>query len=291
MRVLAGVAGAVAALALAATALAQAPALPVGNFGGGTVLPPPADPLGAGNAVLGMRAADGKLKIEATLRGKCGGGTFSAKATLAADGGFRARGTSRRRPEPGVRLKTTYDISGTLTATGVEDGSATASSEIRVRGQKTVRCKSGTVAYQVRRPSGEIGTPGAAPKARYYGITSERRGGPRRGIVMRVSSDGKALTRALYAVTLACGKLELPDIVDTPRRSLAIDDLGRVSDRVRTTFREPKTITRSDERFTATLGSTGAAGTLSITERTTSRMSGKLIETCKTGTIKWTAAP
>lgn len=285
-------AGAVAALALGATAVAQTPAPPVGNFGGGAVVAPPKDPLGAGNAVIGLRAlSSGKLQIEATVRGKCGGGTFPAKATLNPDGTFSATGTNVRTPEKGLRLKTTYDITGTLTATGIADGVASASSEIRVKGLDTLKCKSGNVAFQVRRPTAGIGTPGASPSVRYYGTTSERRHSARRGFVMRISADGRRLTRALYGVTLKCNKRRIPDIVDTPRRSLAIDSKGRVKDNVKSTFREDKTVTSSDERFAGQLGATGAKGTLSITERTKSRKSGKLVETCKTGKISWTAAP
>ncbi|MGH2918608.1 MAG: hypothetical protein ACRDLS_08430 [Solirubrobacteraceae bacterium] len=292
MRGKVGVAGAVAALVLGATAFAQTAAPPVGNFGGGNVLAPPSDPLGKGNAVIGLRAQpSGKLQIEATIRGKCGGGTFPAKATLNADGSFRAKGTNRRVPEKGLRLKTTYDIAGTLTATGVENGVAIASSEIRVRGQATIRCKSGNVPFKVRRPSGVIGTPGPIAKARYYGFTSEKRHSARRGFVMRVSADATQLTRALYGVTLKCDKRKIPDIVDTPRRSLAIDAQGRVVDNVKSTFREGGKVTTSDERFAGTLGKSGAKGTLSITERTKSRRTGKLLETCKTGKISWTAAP
>jgi len=292
MRVRAGVAGAVTAVALTATALAQDPARPVGSFGGGSVLAPPKDPLGAGSAVVGMRAAaDGRLQIEATVRGRCGGGTFPARTTVADDGSFLTMGTSRRRPEPGVRLKTTYEIGGTLTAAGVRDGRAKTTSEIRVSGEKTARCRSGTVAFQVRRPTTGLGAPGAAPRARYYGITSETRNRTRRGIVMRVSSDGRSLTRALYAVTLTCGKLKLPDVVDTPRRSLRIDADGRVKDRVLSTSHDATTVTSADERFSGKLGSTGASGTLSITERTRSRVTGRLVETCRTGSIRWTAVP
>jgi len=294
MHVRAGVGGALAALALAAPALAQAPAPAIGNFGGGFVLAPPKDPLGAGNAVLGMRAtAGGKLRIEATIPGRCGGGTFPAKAKVAADGRFVARGTSRRRPEPGLRVETTYRVAGMLTASGVDQGTARATTEVRERGRETVRCQSGTVPFKARRPRAElgIGTPGAAPNARYYGITSEKRNGQRRGIVLRVSDGGAILTRALYAVTLRCGKLVFPDVLDTPRRSLTIDAQGRVKDRVRGTDRTARTVTRYDERFSGTLGSTGAKGTLSITERTSSRKTGKLLETCRTGSIKWTAAP
>lgn len=293
MHTRAGAAGALAAVAVAAPASAQVPppAPVAGNFGGGVVLAPPDDPLGAGNAVIGIRAINGKLRIEATIRGRCGGGTFPARATLAADGRFVAKGTNRRRPEPGIRVKTTYRITGTLTASGISDGTAKATNEIRVKGKGPVTCKSGTVGFSARRPIGGIGMAGVAPGSRYYGVTSEKRHGARRGIVLRVSSDGQSLTRALYGLTLKCGKLKLPDILDTPRRSLPIDGQGRVKDRIVDTFRDRRTETRVVERFSGTLGSNGAQGTLSNTERTRSRKTGKLIETCKSGTIKWTAAP
>ncbi|MDQ3675983.1 MAG: hypothetical protein M3401_04130 [Actinomycetota bacterium] len=292
MRARVGVAGAVAALALGATAFAQAPAPPVGNFGGGAVLAPPKDPLGSGNAVIGMRAlSNRKLQIEATVRGNCGGGTFPATGKLKANGSFHIAGTSRRTPAKGVRLKTTYDFKGKLTATGIQNGIARASTEIRAKGMNTQRCKSGRVAFKVRRPSADIGTPRPAPKARYYGVTSDRRNHVRRGIVMRVSRNGKKLTRALYDVTLRCDKRTIPDVPDTPRRSREIDSKGRVKDNVTSTFREGNTVTTAVERFAGTLGSTGAKGTLSITERTKSRKTGKLLETCKTGKISWTAAP
>jgi len=293
MRTRAGAAGALAAVAVAAPASAQVPppAPVAGNFGGGVVLAPPDDPLGAGNAVIGIRAINGKLRIEATIRGRCGGGTFPARATLAADGSFVAKGTNRRRPEPGIRVKTTYRITGTLTASGISDGTAKATNQIRVKGKGPVTCKSGTVAFSARRPIGGIGMAGVAPGSRYYGVTSEKRHGARRGVVLRVSSDGQSLTRALYGLTLKCGKLKLPDILDTPRRNLPIDGQGRVKDRIVDTFRESRTVTRVVERFSGTLGSNGAQGTLSNTERTRSRQTGKLLETCRSGTIKWTAAP
>ena len=292
MRARAAVAVALPALALTAAAMAQGPAPPVGNFGGGRVVPLPADPQGAGNAVIGMRATPGKLQIEATLRGNCGGGTFSARTAIASDGSFLAKGTHRRGPEPGVRVKTVYEIAGTLTAGGVEQGTAKATNEIRVAGQDTVSCKSGPVSFNARRPSGQIGTPGAAPDARYFGVTSEKRHGVRRGIVLRVSSDAKTLRRALYAVTQRCNKGTLPaDFIDTPRRNLKIDSKGRVKDRVGFTIRDGKTATRFEERFSGTLGSAGAKGTLSFTDRTTSRKTGKLLETCTTGSIRWKTAP
>jgi hypothetical protein len=299
MRARAGAAGALAAVAVAATASAQepvpppvpAPTPPAGNFGGGFVTAPPKDPLGTGNMVIGLRVTSGKLKIEATIRGRCGGGTFPTRAKLAADGSFVAKGTNRRRPEPGIRVKTKYRISGTLTDSGITDGSARATNEIRVKGKGPVTCNSGTITYSVRRPVGGIGTVGAAPDARYYGVTSQKRHGARRGIVLRVSSDGQSLTRALYGLTMKCGKLKLPDVVDTPRRDLPIDAQGRVKDRIVDTFRDHKTVTRSIERFSGMLGANGAQGKLSINERTKSRKTGKVVERCKSGSIKWSAAP
>jgi len=292
-----GVIGAVAALALGATAVAQepvppAPAPPVGNFGGGRVVLPNGDPFGRGNAVIGMRStASGKIQVEATVRGKCGGGTFPAEDDINVDGTFQLKGVNTRRPESGVRVKTTYDIRGTLTETGVEDGVASATSEIRVKGQETLTCKSGNVPFKVRRLTGDIGTPGPKPNTRYYGNTSEKRHSVRRGIVLRVSDGGTRLRRALYGVTLKCNRRKLPDTIDTPRRNVAISAQGNLKDNVKSTFREARTLTRSSERFSGQLGSTGAKGTLSISERTFSRRTKKLLETCRTGRIRWTAAP
>jgi hypothetical protein len=295
MQARAGALVAVVGLVLAGTASAQdpvPPAPPVGNFGGGNVLAPPHDPLGRGSAVIGLRSvAGGKLQLEATIRGSCGGGTFPARTTVAADGTFEAKGTNTRRPQRGVRVRTTYRIAGTLTVTGVDNGSASATTQVRISGQKTLTCKSGTVAFKLRRPGADAGVAGGVASARYYGFTSERRDGPHRGLVLRVSKDGKSLTRALYAATLICnGKEEIPDIIDTPRRSLPIGADGTISDRVKSTFKDAKTITRSDEIFDGTLGSLGAAGSLSITEKTSSRKTGKLLKTCRTGKLSWSAA-
>jgi hypothetical protein len=46
-----------------------------------------------------------------------------------------------------------------------------------------------------------------------------------------------------------------------------------------------------NDRFTAQLGSAGARGTFSLSDRTTDRASGRVIQSCKSGEVKWTAAP
>ena len=45
-----------------------------------------------------------------------------------------------------------------------------------------------------------------------------------------------------------------------------------------------------DDRFQAQLGRHGAPGTLSLSDRTTDRASGRTIQTCRTGTIRWRAS-
>ena len=51
------------------------------------------------------------------------------------------------------------------------------------------------------------------------------------------------------------------------------------------------TFTYLDDRFTATLGRRGAKGTFSLSDRTVDKLSGNVIQSCSSGTIKWTAAP
>jgi hypothetical protein len=46
-----------------------------------------------------------------------------------------------------------------------------------------------------------------------------------------------------------------------------------------------------DDRFTAQLGSAGARGTFSLSDRTIVRSSGKVIQSCRSGEVRWTAAP
>ena len=139
-------------------------------------------------------------------------------------------------------------------------------------------------------PTSGLGTAGAPAAARYYGTTSQRSTGPNRPIVIRVSADGGRITRALFGESVTCSDGRLAVGVEAPRTNIAIDSRGRVSDRERFTITEGEIVTYVDDRFTAQLGSRGARGTFSLTDRTTDRASGRTIQTCKSGTIRWRAA-
>ena len=282
--------GAVAAVALGAAADAQAPA-PAGNFGGGALVPPPNNHFGPGNAVVALRALpDRKLEIEATVRGSCSGGDITADTTVAADGSFSVKGTERTEPEPNVKVTTKYTLAGTFSSPTAADGTLSATIDRRAEG-RTRRCRTGDVKFGVRRPDGTIGTPGDRLATRYYGTTSQRGVGPRRPIVLRLSGDGLVISRALFGESVRCSDRRRSTGIEAPRTNAAIDANGRVNDRERFAVRSGDTLVKVDDRFTARLGSAGARGTFSLSDRTTDRASGRVIQSCRSGEITWTAAP
>lgn len=282
--------GVTAAALLTTTAVAQAPA-PSGNYGGGAVVAPPRDHFGPGNAVIGLRTLPRrKLEIEATVRASCAGGEIAATTTIGPDDSFSARGTERTEPERGVRVTTRYELSGIFASPGAADGIVSATIERRADG-RTRRCSSGTVKYGARRPSGGIGEPGAIPGARYYGTTSQRGVGPRRPIVIRISADGRVIRRALFGESVRCSDRKRLSGIEAPRTNAAIDSQGRVRDIERSSARSGDTIVRFDDRFTGRFGSAGARGTLSLSDRTIDRNSGRVLQSCRSGTVRWRAAP
>jgi hypothetical protein len=282
--------GAVVAVTLCAAADAQAPA-PAGNFGGGALVAPPNEHFGPGNAVVALRALpERKLEIEATVRSTCSGGDIAADATVAADGSFSATGSERTEPERNVKVTTTYTLGGTFTSPSAADG--TISATIRRRaGGRTSSCRTGSVTFGVRRPAGTIGTPGTDLATRYYGTTSQRGAGPHRPIVLRVSGDGLVISRALFGESVRCSDRTRSAGIDAPRTNVAIDSKGRVKDRERYEIKRGNTLVKVDDRFTAQLGSAGARGTLALSDRTIDRTSGRVISSCRSGEVKWTAAP
>jgi hypothetical protein len=280
-----------AAVALTAAAVAQAPA-PTGNFGGGGLVAPPRDHFGAGNAVVALRALpERRLEIEATIRGACGGGEITTDAKVAADGTFAADGTQRTRPSPGEQVTTTFKLAGTFTSASAADGTISATLRHRATGKATKTCRSGVVKYGVRRPDGVVGKAGAPAGARYYGTTSQRGVGPRRPIVLRVSSDGTVISRALFGESVRCSDDTNASGLEAPRTNAAIDSKGRVDDHERFTIKQGTAIVKVDDHFTAVLGDSGAHGTLSLSDKTTDRESGRVLRTCKSGVVKWSAAP
>ena len=281
---------AVAVLLTTAAATAQAPA-PEGNFGGGALVAPPRDHFGPGNAVVGLRALpERKLEIEATVRASCAGGEIAAATTIAGDGSFSAEGTERTEPERGVRVTTQYKLSGAFSTPGAADGTVAATITRRADG-RTRTCRSGTVKFGARRPTGAVGTPGAIPGARYYGTTSQRGVGPRRPIVIRISADGRVIRRALFGESVRCSDNTHLSGIDAPRTNAAIDSEGRVRDVERSKARSGNTVVTFDDRFTAQFGSAGANGTFSLSDTTLDNTTGRILQTCKSGVVKWTAAP
>lgn len=291
MRARATLCGVTAAVLLTtAAATAQAPA-PEGNFGGGALVAPPRDHFGPGNAVIGLRALpERKLEIEASLRASCAGGEIAAATTVAADGTFSAEGSEKTEPERGVLVTTKYKLTGTFSSPIAADGTASATISRRAEG-RTRTCKTGTVKFGARRPSSGIGTPGAIPGAHYYGTTAQRGVGPRRPIVIRISADGRVIRRALFGESVRCSDDTRASGIEAPRTNAAIDSKGRVKDVEKSKATSANTVVTFDDRFTAQFGSAGAKGTFSLSDVTLDRTTGRILQSCKSGTVKWSAAP
>jgi hypothetical protein len=285
------VAGAVlAAVALAAPAIAEAPITPEGNFGGGALAAPPRAIDGAGNAIVAVRALPKRrLEIEATVRGRCAGGDISAVAKVAADGSFHAEGTVSQQPDPALKITTTYKLTGRFTSRGAAEGTLTATLDRSLEGHTTT-CRSGKVAYSLRRPTGGLGDPGAPKAAFYYGTTAQRSTGPNRPIVLRVSASGRVLRRALFGESVKCSDDRIAIGIEAPRTDVPIDSRGRVTDHERYEFTQGEAVVHVDDHFTAELGTRGARGTFTLSSRAADRASGRTIQTCKSGTVRWRAA-
>ena len=281
-------------------AIAQAPKRPAGNFGGGALVPPPRAHFGAGNVVIGLRALpERKLQIEATIRASCPGATgdaktagadISADAKLAPDDAFEAEGTETSEPDQGVILKTTYKLSGKFTSASALDGTISATLSRRAAGT-TKSCKTGSVEFSARRPNGKLGVRGAKPDAGYYGSTAQRGVGPRRAIVLRVSGDGQLITRGLFSESVTCSDGKRSSGIEAPRTNISINAKGRVSDRERFTIDNGSTETKVNDHFSATFGVDGAKGTFSLSDRTLDKSTNREIQSCRSGTVNWTAAP
>jgi hypothetical protein len=280
-----------ATFAAAAAATAQAPERPRGHFGGGALVAPPKDLFGAGNAVIGLRALEGgRLEIEATVRAKCTGADISASVKVAADGTFSADGTATQEPAPNEKVTATYKLSGTFTSERAVEGMIAATLERSAEGRKQ-RCRTGSVGFAARRPDGEIGKRGAGGRTRYFGTTAQRGVGPRRPIVVRVSSDGRRISRALFGEHVKCSDGKRSIGIEGPSTNIAIDADGRVEDHEKYTIDNGATRTYVDDHFTAVIGRDGAKGTFSLSDRTVDKASGNIVQTCKSGEVKWTAAP
>jgi hypothetical protein len=281
---------ALAAGGLATPATAQAPIKPEGNFGGGALVAAPRAIDGAGNAIVALRALPKRrLEIEATVRGRCAGGDISAATKVSAGGSFESEGTVSQQPDPALKITTTYKLSGSFTSRGAAEGTLSATLERSLEG-KTTTCRSGTVKFSVRRPTGGLGDPGAPKAAFYYGTTAQRSTGPTRPIVLRVSANGRRLSRALFGESVKCSDDRVAIGIEAPRTDVPIDSRGRVADHELYEFTQGEAVVHVDDHFTAELGSRGARGTFSLSSRAADRASGRTIQTCKSGTVRWRAA-
>jgi hypothetical protein len=283
-------AGALAAVTLAVPAVAQAPVTPRGNFGGGALVAPPRDLLSAGSAIVALRALPKRrLELEATLEGSCGGGDISAATKVAASGRFSSKGTVTTDPSPAEHVTTTYTLSGRFTDPGSADGTVSATIERSIEGAKK-SCRTGKVAFSVRRPTTGLGTPGAPKAARYYGTTTQRSVGPNRPIVLRISGDGKRITRALFGESVKCSDNTTAIGIEAPSTNITLDAHGSVRDHEHYQLTQGETVTHVDDHFTAEVGTLGARGTFSLSDRVADRASGGTLQTCKSGTVHWRAA-
>ena len=274
-----------------AAATAQAPERPRGNFGGGALVAPPKDLFGAGNAVIGLRALDKRrLEIEATVRAKCTGGDIAASMKIASDGTFGAEGTSTQEPAPNEKVRTTYKLEGAFTSPTAVEGTISATLRRSVEGRRET-CRTGKVTFGARRPGSELGRRGAVRRARYYGTTAQRGVGPRRPIVLRISGDGRLVSRALFGESVKCSDGTRSIGIEGPSTNLTISRTGRVKDREKYTIDNGETRTYVEDSFSAVIGRKGAKGTFSLSDRTVDKATGNVIQSCRSGEITWTAAP
>jgi len=276
----------------AAAATAQAPERPTGNFGGGALVAPPKSLFGPGNAVIALRALpERKLEIEATVRAKCAGGDVLVATKVAADGSFDAQGSTSQTPAPGDKVRTTFKLAGAFTGERSVEGTLSATLKLSSDSAEDKTCRTGRIAFSARRPSGDLGDRSMRPRARYFGVTAQRSTGPRRPIVLRLSADRRRISRALFGEQVRCSDDKRSIGIEAPRTNVAIDSKGRVSDHETDKIDNGETFTYIDDRFTATIGRKGAKGTFSLSDRTVDKVSGNVIQSCESGTIKWTAAP
>ena len=291
MRTTAALCSVTAVLVAGSAAVAQAPPRPAGNFGGGALVAPPKDLFGPGNAVIGLRALPRRrLEIEATVRARCAGGDITAATKVAPDGSFSAEGSETQEPTPGETVKTTYALVGSFTSEKAAKGTLSATLE-RGTGGPTTTCKTGEISFEARRPDGVLGKRGARHSGRYFGTTAQRGVGPRRPIVLRISGDGRRISYALFGEHVRCSDGKRSIGIEAPRTNIRIDGRGRVTDRDRDSIDNGATVTKVDDSFNATIGRDGAKGTFSLSDRTLDKLTGNIIQTCTSGTVKWIAAP
>lgn len=280
-----------ATAATAGIAFGEAPAAPSGNYGGGAIGQPVSEKTVAKDMLLSLRAAGGKVRVDGQLYARCGLGTISGEAPLAADGSFTLRGDVTRKPLVGVRGTTTFVVKGTLTGEGGE-GTASMKLRVRAKGRETRSCSSRTVSWTVRRPI-DTGAVAATPPAdgTIYGLTSQDGPRAKRAIALHVASGGRRIDRAIFGYRATCSRGRIvvaEDVNITPEFDVAADGSFREVERFSLKFADVTLRTTIVLRGQFDSAG-GASGKLSVTERYRSRRTGKSVDVCKTGTRTWSA--
>jgi hypothetical protein len=280
------------AAATAGVAYAQTAAAPVGDFGGGAIAVPVDEKTVAKDMVLSMRAqSGGRLGVDGKLYTRCGLATITGDAKLAAGGSFTSRGAVKTTPVAGVTGTSTFVVKGRLTADG---GTGTARTTLR-QGRATRSCTSRTVSWTVRRAGGPVASPGPAPPAEslLYGLTSQSGPQANRPIVLHTTSGGRSIDRVVVGYRAKCdrGRVVVADEVNvSPEFDVTPAGSFRNVEKFNVTFSD--VIARTTVLVRGQFDRAGsAAGTLSVTERFTSRKTGKRVDVCATGTLTWSARP
>jgi hypothetical protein len=256
-----------------------------GEFGGGAVTPSSAPAFGAGNMAIGLRSDDGSnVRITATIVGRCASGTFATTVPVAADGTFHATGAVLQN-----RTRTRYELRGVLSQAPTGTASARFA---RTTKSRTRTCSARDVVWEARPPAigfGDLAT--SAPGGLLFGTSAQRDGaGTPLGVALRLSADGRSLSRAIYAVRMTCSGAGVSPTFDLPRDDLTILPDGRVSDRESGTVKTETSILKYVERFAATLGSAGATGFYSVELSVRRRATGKRVTRCRSGEVRWSAS-
>ena len=109
--------------------------------------------------------------------------------------------------------------------------------------------------------------------------------------MLRVSSDGRLISRALFGEQVKCSDGTRSIAIDGPSENIRIGADGRVSDREKYTIDNPTTRLHVEDRFSAVIGRDGAKGTFSLSDRTIDKATGNVVRSCESGEVKWSAAP
>lgn len=286
--------GLAAAACGAGVVLAQAPATTTGNYGGGAIAVPVDEDTVAKDMLLAIRAvASGRIGVDGQMYTNCGHATIKGKTSLAADGTFTLRGEATRRPVLGVTERTTFTVTGRMTADG--GGTGTAKATVRAKaGTRAARtCKSRTVSWSVRRPA-EASAPAAAPaEATMFGLTAQSATNARKAVVLHVTKAGRAIDRFVLAFRAPCEERRIvvtDDVNYSPEFEIAADGSFRFVERFRVNFSDVAQRTTIVVR--GQFDQAGAvAGRLAVTQRYHNRRNGKAVDVCRTGTLAWSARP